>query len=370
MKFCIKQIAAGFVIASFVASVVMVSQVGGQEFHRREPRGPHMQGFGPPPQRQWEEETSEPTNKGFVFIDGEYLSPPYEVKAGEESVSINGRELKSLLLEVDFGGGRGPGQMRGAGGPNRWRKLAWDLRSQLENRSVILSFAEQPLMILDGSWSAYTLFKTLTEDGNAIRQVSLMDQLPPGFDQDTWRQWVRVFHPPTELRTRTAALIVTYEETERKALASVAAVRRLNSFAFPLTLCGMIASVLAIGHLLGGRPHAGKPTIGQDISPEAISALNWSLLLVVVLSALDLVWTLLAAQAGQMRELNPIGSHLIGDPRHLIGFKIGATLPSIGILWLLRRYKQAQVAAWWICLFVTFLMLRWLSVNSTFVSAT
>jgi hypothetical protein len=64
-----------------------------------------------------------------------------------------------------------------------------------------------------------------------------------------------------------------------------------------------------------------------------------------------------------MQELNPIGSHLIGNPRHLAGFKIGITLPSLLLLWLLRKHKRAQAAAWWLCLILTFVTLRWLTMS-------
>jgi hypothetical protein len=69
-----------------------------------------------------------------------------------------------------------------------------------------------------------------------------------------------------------------------------------------------------------------------------------------------------------MHELNPIGSHLVENPRHLAGFKLGITLPSLALIWLLRKYKRAQVAAWWICLVLTFVTLRWLMLSPLFVS--
>jgi hypothetical protein len=43
-------------------------------------------------------------------------------------------------------------------------------------------------------------------------------------------------------------------------------------------------------------------------------------------------------------------------------------LPSLGLLWLLRRHA-AQVAAWWICLILVFVAFRWVTMNRSFVAA-
>jgi uncharacterized protein DUF5658 len=339
-----------------------------QDFGQFEPPLHRGRGSGPPfPGGPREGESSDAAvNRGFVFLEGEYISPPYDIRGTEEGVSINGRELKCLLPESDPGPrGFGPSPSRNGG---RWRRLPWELRAQLGIDGVVLAFADQPLVMFDRG-SAYSLFKGMTGDSQEVRRVSLVDRLPPNFNQDLWREWIREYRPTEELRARAAPLIASYDASERLAMAAVAATHRLNTLAYPLTLGGMIVAVLAIGHLLGGRPHAGKSTFGEDATPEAIGALNWTLLLVAVLSSLDLVWTVLAAQAGQMRELNPLGSHLIEDPRSLMGFKVGITFPSIAVLWLLRRYKRAQVAAWWICLILTVLAFRWLTFNSMMLSA-
>ena len=122
-------------------------------------------------------------------------------------------------------------------------------------------------------------------------------------------------------------------------------------------------SVLALGHLLGGRPHAGKSTQGIDASPEMIRALNWSVGFTVAFSLLDLVWTILALNSNSVTELNPV-SQFIQDPRHLAGYKISITFSCLAVLWLLRKYKRAQVATWWLCLVLTLVTCRWLLVDT------
>ena len=327
-----------------------------------------------------EERTEETTRKGFVFVEGEYLPPPYTIRLVEDRLEINGRALRHTLRDpamFAYGGHWNPG---GHGGPGGWgppgrgrgggprivdsaaRQLS-DVHSQLSSGGVVISFAGQPLVLLD-TGSTYDLLCTMTGNLKPLRRVSLSEKLPPDFDTEVWTEWMTTFKPSPELTSRAVSLISAFDAADEEAAAAVRATRRLHALAYPLTVAGMILSVLSIGHLFGGRPHAGKPTHGVDASPEMIRTLNWSLVFIILLSALDVTWTILAAQANQMLELNPIGSHLINEPRHLVGFKFGIMLPVVGLLWLLRKHKRAQVAAWWACLILTILACRWLMLTS------
>jgi len=388
-------LAAGWCALSLV--VPILTRPGSAQEHDGGRRPPRYPGPGPSFQRGFEEPADATLAKGFAFIEGEYLSPPYELRETADGVYINGRQLRCLLPEVENyrgegsrggpghgppgaglpGGGprgdglrgdgpRGSGMMRGA---SPLRRLAWNARYQLESNGVLLSFADQPLVTLDGGGSAYALFKLLTTNAEPIRRVSLAERLPDELDRSVWNGWLDRYQAPENLRGRAAALVAAYDASEQQAMSEIAATRRLNALAYPLTLGSFFITVLAVGHLLGGRPHAGKSPFGQDTTPEMIQALNWTLVLLGLLTAMDLAWTILAAQANQMRELNPLGSHLIDNPRQLIGFKVGATFPSLALLWLLRKYKRAQIAAWWICLILTVLAFRWLSYNSAWVAA-
>jgi hypothetical protein len=231
----------------------------------------------------------------------------------------------------------------------------------------VLSFADQPYVALNSQDSHDLLTSLVRQEGRSTRQLAENKQLPEAFDTKVWDEWIRDYRPPDDLQKRAEACVADYERTQEKAEAEIRATQLLSRLNYPLTLASMILSVLAIGHLLGGRPHAGKATRGIDDSPEMLYAHNWSLFFAAAFSAIDLTWTLAAANANQLHELSPIGSQWIEEPRHLAGFKISVTFSALAILWLLRKYKRAQVAAWWICLVLTLLTIRWFAVGSLFM---
>jgi hypothetical protein len=146
---------------------------------------------------------------------------------------------------------------------------------------------------------------------------------------------------------------------------SSAATLRLASFGYPLTILMMMLVVLSFGHLLTHRPNewSHNSPSGQFSHP-----FYRLLLLIVGLSAVDLVWTLLASQAGAMREVNPIGSQMIGDPLRLVVFKVLVTIAAVGLLYFCRRVSLAWQASWWSCLVLTLVAARWLVFNSLFIS--
>ena len=121
--------------------------------------------------------------------------------------------------------------------------------------------------------------------------------------------------------------------------------------------------VLFLNHVLMQEREAMDRLVRQKGRVARVQWRVYSLALVVVYSVLDLTWTILAHQAGQMLELNPLGSHLIENPLHLVVFKAGATGLAVGLLFVLRKYRRAQLAAWWVCLVCTLLTARWLTIS-------
>jgi hypothetical protein len=190
--------------------------------------------------------------------------------------------------------------------------------------------------------------------------------LPPTFDAAVFREWHQRFRATPELRSRTLALLNQYEETEERTRREIAAVRLNDTLVYLVTVFGMVLAVAASGHLLSTKP----PTAADSLepTPEMMSMVSRSLGLVVLLSSLDLFWTIMASRADRMVELNPLGSHLLHDPMQLIAAKAAITCMSVGLLYFLRYHRQAQVAAWWACLILTLLTFRWLTFNSMFMS--
>jgi Domain of unknown function (DUF5658) len=348
----------------------------GGSFRGGEPRGGNFRGGdfrgpGPGPGRPPFPRDLEPTeasvkNRGFVFVDGQYLAPPYEIRSDDGRLTVNDREFTCLPPPRDMGG-RGFGPPRG--GESSWRSTVNMLANHLGGDGVVMSFKDQPYVQLDSA-TGYELLQSMTTQAErSIRQVRVMEKLPEDFDQELWDEWIRDFEPPDNLKQRAALWIANFDKTQEQAQAEIRAARWMSRLAYPMSLASMVLTVLSIGHLLGGRPHAGQPTFGIDASPAMIHALNWSLFFAAAFSSFDLVWTILASNTNQMRELNPIGSQWISDPRHLAGFKVSVTSSCLALLWLLRRHKRAQIAAWWVCLILTLVTIRWLTFNSLFVAA-
>lgn len=336
----------------------------GGDFRGPEPGPPRFgRGFDGPTEAVVEK-------KGFVFIDGEYLPPPYKIEYVEGKLRVNDRELTCQPPRAFGGRGFGPGGFGGRGGGEpTWRFSVSEMATQLGNQCVVLSFKDQPYVVLDTATSNDLLLALTPTKGRSMRQLDIMSRLPEDFNKKVWDEWIGGFQPPDDLCKRAESVVSSFEKTQREAQAEIRATQWMNRLSYPLTMAGMVLTVLSIGHLLGGRPHANKPTFGLDATPEMMHALNWSLFFAAAFSSIDLIWTILAANANQMRELNPIGSHLIENPRHLAGFKVGVTFSCLAVLWLLRKHKRAQIAAWWICLILTLVTIRWLTFNSLMVSA-
>lgn len=320
---------------------------------------------------------------GYVFIDRQYLAPPYKLSDRDGNLSINGvvvtrqRDKRaepwpgSRGPDDGFRGERrpppGPGWSRpGPGGFPGDRGARW-LEGVLKLDGVVFAFREQPIVVAD-SGASVDLLKSLVGSDDAEALESFLATLPPQESQQEWKDWITGYSMPDSLRTRAVEVVEKSEEMSRKNEAAAAAVQRLHRFAYPLNVLGMVAGVLAVGHLLRSLPKKAHEPTGEQSLREHQRAAMLSAGLVALFSALDLVWTILAWQAGQMSELNPLGSRLIEDPLSLAMFKTGTTLVSCGLLVALRRHAQAQFAAWWLCLLCTILTFRWLVVNSLFVA--
>jgi hypothetical protein len=302
--------------------------------------------------------------QGILLANDQYVAPPYAMDFEQGQLVVNDQPVSTIAQDDDER-------------PRRWRTspqqqarmLAEQIAGNLAAVQVVVALDGQPLAVISTPREQVELLSRLArlDAPPALTKASLHDSLPRNFDRTLWDRWMAEFAPTPEFVARAREQIELFERIEREANAAADATRRLHNWSYPLSLAGMIAAVLGFGHLLSHRPPVGSKALDIDSSPLAISVLTWSLALVVLYSALDLTWTILAYQAGQIVELNPLGSHLIEDPVRLLVFKAGATTVSVGLLFALRKYCKAQLAAWWICLILTLLTARWLVASSMFV---
>jgi hypothetical protein len=91
--------------------------------------------------------------------------------------------------------------------------------------------------------------------------------------------------------------------------------------------------------------------------------------LLVVTTALlglfDLMHTLSYMGGAGMMELNPVARAMIdlGGARQLILFKMFTIATSCGILYILRRYRQAEICAWISLAALAMLAAHWINYN-------
>jgi hypothetical protein len=182
-----------------------------------------------------------------------------------------------------------------------------------------------------------------------------------------WRKWIAGFQPSLEFMARAQEQIEDTEAIRAENKRTSQANKRLNTASYPLTVIGMLLVIVAAGHLISYRPELSTAGQSTTLPVEEHRAVAYCLLLVAGLSALDLAWTLLAHQAGAMKELNPVGARIIDNAQVLIAFKGILTLVAAGILYAARRHIFARRACWWCCLICTLLTARWITLTSAFV---
>jgi len=331
------------------------------------PFDPHTSEFSPRERRApWEVEQPrqglEPfeSASGFFFAAGKYVPPPYRLRFESNTLYIN----DTVVLKVEEPTGR------------RFRRPRFEgyydtplsrMAGQLETGALVIALADQPLVVLDRTEDVVSLLQLLLHEAPATVDAANFD-LPEGMSPSAWTAWINSFNPDADFSGRARQVIDEAQRLADESRGQINAVRRLDALAYPLTVLGMILATLATGHLLLSAPLVSRSSYDTDVSPERLQMVFRSLALVGVLSILDLVWTVLASQAGHMRELNPLGSHLIHDPVQLVYFKFGSTGMGVAVLFTFRRFQRIQLAAWWACLICTLVTFRWLTFNSMFVS--
>ncbi len=312
---------------------------------------------------------------GFVFLNGQYLAPPYYIERTASAVILNGHALdvesfdllKTYHYDILSDQESHPHQPPRSPEIIALSAFFDDLGVACKREVTVLSAGRKPLF-LSGANEGQDLLQILCIPGSQ-RQGN--DQAPDDLisvvDRGTWSQLTAEFQASPDFLDRTRRhlerRIARQASDEKLALANIWS----NRVAYPLTTFAMIVVVLAFGHLLSHKPMVEAPGPDGRVSDSTRQIVLRSLLIVGLLSLVDLVWTITASQTGSMRELNPLGSKMIGDTVHLILFKSVVTTTALGLLYILHRTPLAQVASWWSCLALTLLTARWLTFNAMFL---
>lgn len=321
---------------------------------------------------------------GFLFIDGQYIPPPYKISLTKKSIRINGNTFAEDDFDLSiFKPDRPAGGQRSAASSVRTvsakpaknrsprssalRAFHQEL-SDLRLGSVIVLERQAPPLILAPTREGHDLLMALCSSSTASAlSTDIPSTLLTESARQSWRQLVDDFEVSDEFLQRASPTIDRMEQVLSDNAAGISANFWRERISFPLTTFAMVIVVVAFGHLLSNAPRPGESESEQYSPATAKRVIVQSLVLVALLSAIDLIWTMLAYQAGSMRELNPLGSGLIADPTQLITFKVAVTSLAIALLYFLHQSPLAQRASWWCCLILTLLTARWLTFQSMFM---
>lgn len=300
---------------------------------------------------------------GIVIIGQDVLLPPLVVERVAGDLHVNGHVVEL----ADESLGRFGNVRRRPGGLFR-------LIHELERDGLFIAPDGKTLHRV--SSVRLELFNLFMDDYDATRQAALeaVLRVVQGAQQEEWTLWFDEFQGTEELANVAQEVFTTLVEAHSDEPAAATKIEPAEAaiqpdlLSYPLTVLGMLLGVFSLGHLLTMRPESNGDWHGVDTSPTAQRIVMRSLGLLLLLSTLDLVWTVLAWQTGQMREMNPIGEQLMQNPATLAAFKLAATLFGAGLLYAARQYRLAQATTWWMCLVLTVVTLRWVMFNSLFLT--
>lgn len=316
-------------------------------------------------------------NRGFVILNGQYLPAPYVVGHRGDDLLINEHLMatewfaEQLLEPGDDAGGVSTGWQEWRN--HRQAVMVARLEKQLQKGALLLGLDRHTVGIVPFGREVEVL-KLLTSDApNEAKVEQLMESGVDWVNSAQWAKLVRTFQPTDNLirRVRTTAvqrdhLDKEYGNRYLEAVSTASTASGWSTYGFNVT--AMVLAVLAVGTLLSRGPPHHLRWNDVDSTGDGVSMVARNVILLLLLGVFDLGCTLLANQTGGAFELNPLGSRLAGNAVLLASFKTTSLLGACLILVMLRRYRGAQIASWWLCLLCTFVVFRWLSCNSLFLS--
>lgn len=316
-----------------------------------------------------------PISNGFVFDHGQYVLLPYFVRQSDSVVSIVGDDHET---EVSASSETGDTDTRTAkrtkGGskakrrpPNQagWRS-ARRVADELAGGLTEVFLEGRPPVLLRRHESAEFMAWLLDKNRQPLASDPRPSWLPANEDVKQWNQFFAAFEVQDEFALRARTHITDVAATLSVAEQEIGAQQLLHRSVYPLSVGGLLLIAMATGQLLGSHKEM-TTEVGVEESEVINAAIGRCLWLIVGFAALDLIWTILAARAGEMRELNPFGSRFIQDPWLLTAAKVVCTALAVGILHGLRSHVAARRAAWWMCLVSALVAVRWVFLSGVLV---
>lgn len=347
-------------------------------------------------------------SEGMLFVDGQFIPGPYTFSASESVLDVNGHTIEIPIESKSSAkrneartesrsqgrrrqmGDRGPG---GPGGPrnNRGRRprpfeeedsleeeyyeemeepqgatrVARRIAGWLQNDYVVFFNSPSKTSFSSDASQVYPLFEMLLSPVPTDDQVAWYnDNRSSAFTAEEWTAFHANIKRTPQLRSEITRRMSDIERLEADNESRVRAVQRMQNLAYPLTVIGMLLSVVAFGHMLQWSGRGLAAISDKDVSPESVRYGVVALWLMMGMSVVDLCWTVLASQAGAMQETNPLAAGLLDSPMRLAAFKVMATGVGLGILYAWRRRAQIQQATWWMCLVCVLLTFRWVVFDS------
>jgi hypothetical protein len=334
---------------------------------------------------------------GYLFLNGQYVPPPYQIEAAGNSLTIQGQRFSAaelgwqpsrsvpgrqvtlrhrnaghvgVLRDAATLVGRGQGDRKARPTERSLQQLALDINARLRVQdAVILGENHAPLFLEESDLAEVLLRQLVREKGAGPSGDSLVPhRLSSESDRRTWAGLVSGFQPSEAFLQRAQADLMRLDRVHVTNTAAVSANLWIDQIGYPLTMLAMVLVVLGFGHLMSNKPRIELAADDAAASQHTRQVVGRSLLIFALLSIVDLLWTLAASQAGSIREMNPLGNRFIDDPWQLIAFKTIVVVFSAGLLYRLHQRPIAQVASWWSCLVLTLLTARWLTFQSMFLT--
>jgi hypothetical protein len=311
----------------------------------------------PPPSEELEEEMEFIAESGFAFIDGQYVAAPYRIEIRDGVLHLNEFALSELFAAPEG---------------NRSARLGEDavegLYSQLDGDLVLVKLPGSPVFTPEDRLSDQLLALLSLDPASRSEGIAeFLRHLPANQNPEQWSEWLAQTELSAELRERIGTRADFLRQTQERTRRYLHAEALMENYSYPLTLFGMIVVVLAVGYLLAFNPSMAQFLPEPIREAQLAKSVRYAVILIVVMSGLDLAWTMLSSSVGLMNELNPVGSNLINDPVALIQFKALATSLAAGLFLALRNFRSAQLASWWMCIVCTLVSARWLVFNSLYL---